>query len=278
MTVEEVKEYINSSTEYDFLRDYHHKIAFLTLGGSYAYGTNTEDSDIDLRGVFLSDKREILLNNNPNNLEKTDDHKDVDTMLHSHIKMINMLAKGNPTYLELLYFAPDRYLYVSDIGMELIKNRDMFLSKRVYHALIGCVKSFMRDTLYSYYPSMILSEEVLKKRKNKACKAMMHAVRMLINGINIMKYKEIIPLQEEVLNDLQEIRSGIYGEDSICYEGVRENLMMFQPNKELRGKIAMLHKDFILAFTTATLPDEPDWDRINNFLMTTNERIVRGMV
>ena len=26
------------------------------------------------------------------------------------------------------------------------------------------------------------------------------------------------------------------------------------------------------------LPDEPDWDRINNFLMTTNERIVRGMV
>ena len=115
MTIEEVKDYINSSTEYDFLRDYPHKIAFLTLGGSYAYGTNTEDSDIDLRGVFLSDKREILLNNNQNNLEKTDDHKDIDTVLHSHIKMVNMLAKGNPTFLELLYFAPDRYLYVSDI-------------------------------------------------------------------------------------------------------------------------------------------------------------------
>ena len=26
------------------------------------------------------------------------------------------------------------------------------------------------------------------------------------------------------------------------------------------------------------LPDEPDWDRINDFLATTNERIVRGMV
>lgn len=35
MTIEEVKDYINSSTEYDFLRDYPHKIAFLTLGGSY---------------------------------------------------------------------------------------------------------------------------------------------------------------------------------------------------------------------------------------------------
>ena len=104
MTIEEVKDYINSSTEYDFLRNYPHKIAFLTLGGSYAYGTNTEDSDIDLRGVLLSDKREILLNNNPNNLEKTDDHKDVDTVLHSHIKMINMLAKGNPTFFRAVIF------------------------------------------------------------------------------------------------------------------------------------------------------------------------------
>lgn len=275
MTIEEVKDYINSSPEYDFLRDYPRKIAFLTLGGSYAYGTNTEDSDIDLRGVFLSNKREILLNDNTKLVETK---KDTDAVMYTLKKYVDLCAKGNPTMLELLYFVPDRYLYVSDIGLELIKNRDMFLSKRIYHAIIGCVKSFMRDTLYSYYPSMVLSEETLKKRKNKACKAMMHAVRMLINGINIMKYKEIIPLQEEVLNDLQEIRSGIYGEDSICYEGVRENLMMFQPNKELRGKIAMLHKDFILAFTTATLPDEPDWDRINNFLMTTNERIVRGMV
>lgn len=78
MTIEEVKDYINSSTEYDFLRDYPHKIAFLTLGGSYAYGTNTEDSDIDLRGVFLSDKREILLNNS---MKLVDTRKDTDTTM-----------------------------------------------------------------------------------------------------------------------------------------------------------------------------------------------------
>lgn len=80
MTIEEVKDYINSSTEYDFLRDYPHKIAFLTLGGSYAYGTNTEDSDIDLRGVFLSDKREILLNNS---MKSVDASKDTDTVMYA---------------------------------------------------------------------------------------------------------------------------------------------------------------------------------------------------
>lgn len=275
MIIEEVKDYINSSTEYDFLRDYPHKIAFLTLGGSYAYGTNTEDSDIDLRGVFLSDKREILLNNS---MKSVDASKDTDTVMYALKKYIDLCAKGNPTALELLYNRPECYLYVSDVGMELIKNRDMFLSQKIYHPFIGCMKSFMKNTLCSYYPSMVVSENALKERKNKACKAMMHTVRILINGINIMKRNEITPLQGEVLNELQKIKSGAYGEDSICYKSIPETLMMFQPNKELLDKIATLRRDFVLAFITTDLPDEPDWDRINNFLMTTNERIVRGMV
>ena len=40
--------------EYDFLRTNPHlgpNIMFLTLGGSHAYGTNIEGSDIDVRGV-----------------------------------------------------------------------------------------------------------------------------------------------------------------------------------------------------------------------------------
>ena len=47
--------------EYDFLRTNKHlgnNILFLTLGGSHAYGTNVEGSDIDIRGVVGS--HEIL--------------------------------------------------------------------------------------------------------------------------------------------------------------------------------------------------------------------------
>ena len=54
--------------------------------------------------------------------------------------------------------------------------------------------------------------------------------------------------------------------------------MVFKPNKQLLDKIAILRRDFINACEKAALPDKPNFNRINDFLMTTNERIVRGMV
>ena len=57
MTIEEIREKVTNSTEYDFLRQNEHlknRIMFLTLGGSYAYGTNVETSDIDVRGCALN--------------------------------------------------------------------------------------------------------------------------------------------------------------------------------------------------------------------------------
>ena len=275
MTIEEVKDYINSSPEYDFLRDYPRKIAFLTLGGSYAYGTNTEDSDIDLRGVFLSNKREILLSKD---LLTTDTLKDTDTVMYPLRKYVDLCAKGNFTTLEFLYNRVECYLYISDIGIELIKNRDMFLSKRMCRSFDGYVKSFIHKILFTYYPADVLSEDVLQERKNKTCKAMAHVVRTLINGIDMMQNGEISPLSYKVLNELREIRRGSYSENTHCCEDVEEDLMVFKPNKQLLDKIAILRRDFINACEKAALPDKPNFNRINDFLMTTNERIVRGMV
>lgn len=46
-----------NSKEYDFLRSHPrlgNRIIFMGLGGSYAYGTNHENSDIDFRGITLN--------------------------------------------------------------------------------------------------------------------------------------------------------------------------------------------------------------------------------
>lgn len=276
MTVEEVKDYINSSTEYDFLRDYPHKIAFLTLGGSYAYGTNTEDSDIDLRGVFLSDKREILLNNS---MKLVDTRKDTDTTIYALKKYVDLCAKGNPAALELLYNRPECYLYVSDIGMELIKNRDMFLSKKIWYAFNGYSQALEEQTI-RLYDETILTEDQINLVKKKVCKAMMHVIRVIHNGTALLKTSTMQTYNFELLRQsLLLLRDGAYCTSMVIKgRAAGDIIKRFVPSNDFRELFDCFYQAFENAFKTTTLPDEPDWDRINNFLMTTNERIVRGMV
>lgn len=276
MTIEEVKDYINSSTEYDFLRDYPHKIAFLTLGGSYAYGTNTEDSDIDLRGVFLSDKREILLNNS---MKLVDTRKDTDTTMYALKKYVDLCAKGNPAALELLYNRPECYLYVSDIGMELIKNRDMFLSKKIWYAFNGYSQALEEQTI-RLYDETILTEDQINLVKKKVCKAMMHVIRVIHNGTALLKTSTMQTYNFELLRQsLLLLRDGAYCTSMVIKgRAAGDIIKRFVPSNDFRELFDCFYQAFENAFKTTTLPDEPDWDRINNFLMTTNERIVRGMV
>jgi len=66
MTIEQIKEKLRSE-EYDFLRkdkNLDNNIIILTVGGSHAYGTNTETSDLDIRGCALNSKMQILTNEN----------------------------------------------------------------------------------------------------------------------------------------------------------------------------------------------------------------------
>lgn len=276
MTIEQVKEYIKSSPDYDFLRSYHHKIAFLTLGGSYTYGTNTEDSDIDLRGVFLSDKREILLNDNT---KLVDTKKDTDTVMYALKKYVDLCSKGNPTALELLYNRPECYLYVSDVGMELIKNRDMFLSKKIWYAFNGCVQS-LKNQMYRGYDETILTVDQINMAKNKACKAMMHVIRVMHNGTSLLRISEMETYNREAVRlSLLLLRDGAYCDSMVIHGRATDHtLKRFVPSDDFAELFDCFYKSFENSFKTTTLPDQPDWDRINDFLVTTNERIVREMV
>lgn len=64
MTLEQIRETLKSS-EYDFLREdknLGNNIILLTVGGSHAYGTDIETSDLDIRGCALNSKMQILTN------------------------------------------------------------------------------------------------------------------------------------------------------------------------------------------------------------------------
>ena len=124
--------------EYDFLRTNSHlgqNNILIGLGGSHAYGMNiqTKDyvSDIDIRGIAINSKEEILLNND---FEQVVD-SETDTVIYSFNKIIELLSKMNPNTCEILGLEDWQYLYLSDIGKELLQNKKIFLSQI-------CIQSF----------------------------------------------------------------------------------------------------------------------------------------
>ena len=100
MTIEQIKEKLQTE-EYDFLKTdpkLGSQVIVLTLGGSYAYGTEQENSDLDCRGIALNSKSEILLGND---FEQVVDI-DTDTTIYSFNKILSLLTSNNPNTLEIL--------------------------------------------------------------------------------------------------------------------------------------------------------------------------------
>ncbi len=142
MMIEEIKNKLNSN-EYDFLREDNHlgeNIILLTLGGSHAYGMDNENSDLDIRGIALNCKEDILLGKDFDQVINTD----TDTTVYSFNKILQLLTSNNPNTIEALGCKKEHYLHLSDIGKELLENRKMFLSQICIHSFGGYAGSQLR--------------------------------------------------------------------------------------------------------------------------------------
>ena len=142
MTNEELKA-LSERPEYDFLRTNSHlkgRIIFLTLGGSYAYGTNVESSDVDVRGCALNSRSDIL---GLSNFEQVIDNA-TDTTVYSFNKLIPLLMNCNPNVIEMLGCKPEHYIQLTDIGRQLIESQHMFLSQRAVSSFGGYANQQLR--------------------------------------------------------------------------------------------------------------------------------------
>ena len=142
MTLGQIKERLQSG-EYDFLRtDEHlgHHIILLTLGGSHAYGTSMETSDLDIRGCALNSKREILIHEDFGQV--TDPH--TDTTIYAFRKLIPLLTNCNPNTIEMLGGREDHYLHIAPVGRELLDHAHLFLSQRAVYSFGGYANQQLR--------------------------------------------------------------------------------------------------------------------------------------
>lgn len=142
MNIEQIKTKLKS-TEYDFLRTDKNlgcNVIILTLGGSHAYGTDNENSDLDVRGCALNSKMQILTNENFEQFV----NEATDTTIYSFNKLVSLLSNVNPNTIEMLGNKPEHYFYLHPIGKELIDNAHLFLSKRAIYSFGGYANQQLR--------------------------------------------------------------------------------------------------------------------------------------
>lgn len=128
MNTETIKAKLNSK-EYEFLKTDPHlgdNILILTTAGSIAYGTNVDTSDIDIRGVAVETKQDIM---GLSNFEQFEDRA-TDTVVYGLKKFISLCANCNPNVLEILGTKSEHLLVISKDGQLLRDNVELFLSKK----------------------------------------------------------------------------------------------------------------------------------------------------
>ena len=340
MNIDQIKKEVKSC-EYNFLKEnksLDDNIILLTLGGSHAYGMDKEGSDLDIRGVALNRKEEILLGAD---FEQVVD-LETDTTIYSINKMLQLLSSNNPNTIEILGCKPEHYLFKSDIGDELLANKKMFLSKLCIHSFGGYASSQLRrmenkaarlvgqaqneeyilksiqnakydfknryhplnessvnlyidkseqegyeseifiDANFRHYPlrdwvgmwnemkSIVSSYNKIGKRNERAMshdklgKHMTHLIRLYMMCIDILEKEEIITYRADEHDLLMSIRNGEY------LDGNR------QPTTAFYDLLNDYEKRFEYAKQNTSLPDVPDYKKINEFKMHVNEKIVRG--
>lgn len=119
----------------ELLKNIKDKIIFEGVAGSHAYGLNTANSDIDIRGIFLCDNKDLLTINNYTK-QISDDKNDI--IFYELNRYVELLIQNNPNIIELLYLPKNKIKYKSPLFDDIfIKNRDLFLTKQCKNTFGG---------------------------------------------------------------------------------------------------------------------------------------------
>ena len=112
--------------------------------GSWLYGTAIEGkSDIDYKGIFLPELKDLILRNKCNFIENsTSDDKiknnkdDIDETIYSLQYFIELCAKGETVMMDMIHVRPDQCIISSPVWEFIYKNRSKFYTKKM-KAYIG---------------------------------------------------------------------------------------------------------------------------------------------
>lgn len=216
-------------------------IIYRCVVGSRAYGLDTEASETDLRGVYLAPAEMFWsLFGAPEQFEDNE----AQTCCWELQKFLVMALKANPNVLECLY-SPlvDK---MTPLGERLLALRESFLSQMVFQTFNGYALSQFKKL-----------EQDLRNQGEVRWKHAMHLLRLLLTGADTLRL----------------------GRVPVIVEAHRDRLLAIK-----RGEVSwndvttwrqQLHADFERALSETKLPERPDYEAVNRFLVTARRESVQ---
>ena len=116
------------------LEDAEKRLIFHCIGGSHAYGTNTDKSDIDLRGVFFIPTSDYFCLNKK--VEQVSDSTN-DTTYYTIMRFLTLACQGNPNIIELLWTPKDCVKRTTPAWEKIERIRSEFITKTVLDSFGG---------------------------------------------------------------------------------------------------------------------------------------------
>ncbi len=209
------------------------RVIYRCIIGSRAYGLEGPDSDTDRRGFYLPTAEwHWSLHGVPDQLEQ----QATQEAYWELQKFLTLALKANPNVLECLY-SPLVEL-ATPLAQELLAMRQCFLSRLVYQTYNGYVMSQFKKM-----------QADLRNYGQVKWKHVMHLLRLLLSGIGVLQTGEVPVRVAEHRDQLLAIK---HGEVSWT---------------ETERWRQALHAKLDAALQTTLLPERPDYDRVNAFLL-----------
>jgi hypothetical protein len=208
-------------------------IIYRCVVGSRAYGLDHDESDTDRRGIYLAPAElQWSLFGAPEQFEDN-----VAQACYWELqKFLTMALKANPNILECLY--SPMVEKAAPLGEELVALRQGFLSQMIFQTFNGYAMSQFKKI-----------EQDIRNAGQIKWKHAMHLLRLLLTGAATLREARV----------------------PVRVEAHRERLLAVKrgemPWAEVNAWRKELHRDFEHALAETKLPERPDYEATNRFLV-----------
>lgn len=228
-------------------------LILLGYRGSIAHNmfvSNTDPNsidDIDLMGVYMAPEDHYIgMKSSKDVIEKFEGQWDV--VNYEFKKFVHLLLKSNPNVLSLLWLRENHYIERHKYGQLLIDNRDLFVSKKIYHSFTGYAYSQLkRMTHLATEGYMGEKRKALVKKHGYDCKNAAHCIRLLKMGMEFLVEGRLNVFRDDAPM-LLEIKKGGWSLEAVQAEA-----------KKLFGLADE-------AYVRSSLKNEPDYVAVNNLV------------